>query len=304
MDVKNDLRKAMPKRVVTPHTSIQSMKLSSNRYGKTKVRVLKKLRENGVHTIKELEVKIILEGVFDAAFTAGDNREVIATDTMKNTINVFAHDKLGLETEPFIVELTADFLDKYPRVTNIQVETEERVWERIAANGSPSPTNFSVAGNMTPTTQVTRSRNHLEINSGVRGLIILKSAGSGFTDFQRDKFTTLPETDDRLLATSLTSQWLYRAKPVDYRLTNARVVATMLSAFSSKESPSVQTSLYDMGKAALAECSEIERISLTMPNLHCLLIDLSPFHRQNQNTLFVPTDAPQGWIEGTVARDE
>ena len=280
------------------------MKLCSNRYGKAKVRVLKKLRENGIDTFKELEVKVILEGTFDTAYTAGDNREVVATDTLKNTVNVFAYEKLGVETEPFVLELTAHFLDKYPQVSGVEIETEERVWERITVDGSPSPTNFSVAGKVVPTTYVTRSRNQLEINSGIRGLVILKSADSGFAGFHRDEFTTLPDTEDRLLATSLTSQWLYGAKPADYRETNARVVETMLSAFGSKESPSVQTTLYEMGKAALAACSEIDRISLTMPNLHCLLIDLSPFQRQNQNTLFLPTDAPQGWIEGTVARGE
>jgi urate oxidase len=280
------------------------MKLHSNRYGKAKVRVLKKLHADDLHTFKELEVKVILEGAFDASYTAGDNREVVATDTMKNMINVLAHEKLGLETEPFVAELAAHFLERYPQVTGVQVETEERVWERMAVNGTPSPTNFFAVGNMVPTTRVTRSRHHIEIISGIRGLIILKSAGSRFADFHRDEFTTLPDSADRLLATSLTSLWLYRGKPADYRATNARVVEAMLSAFGSKESPSVQASLYEMGKAALENCSEIERISLTMPNLHCLLIDLSPFHRQNQNTLFVPTDAPQGWIEGTVAREE
>ncbi len=280
------------------------MKLYSNRYGKAKVRVLKKLRENGIDTFKELEVKVVLEGTFDTAYTAGDNREIVATDTLKNTVNVFAYEKLGVETEPFVVELTAHFLDKYPQVSGVEIETEERVWERITVDGSPSPTNFSVAGKVVPTTYVTRSRNQLEINSGIRGLVILKSADSAFADFDRDEFTTLPDTEDRLLATSLSSQWLYGAKPADYRETNERVVETMLSAFGSKESPSVQSTLYEMGKAALAACSEIDRISLTMPNLHCLLIDLSPFQRQNQNTLFLPTDAPQGWIEGTVARGE
>jgi len=280
------------------------MKLCSNRYGKAKVRVLKKLRENGIDTFKELEVKVILEGTFDTAYTAGDNREIVATDTMKNTVNVFAYERLGVETEPFVVELTAHFLDKYPQVSGVEIETKERVWERITVDGSPSPTNFSVAEKVVPTTHVTRSRNQLEINSGIRGLVVLKSAGSGFAGFHRDEFTTLPDTEDRLLATSLTSQWLYIAKPADYRETNARVVETMLSTFGSKESPSVQATLYEMGKAALAACSEIDRISLTMPNLHCLRIDLAPFHRHNQNTLFLPTDAPQGWIEGTVARGD
>jgi urate oxidase len=233
------------------------MKLHSNQYGKAKVRVLKRLRNNDVHTFKELEVKIILEGTFDAAYTAGDNREVVATDTMKNTINVLAHEKLGLETEPFVVELTGHFLEKYPQVTGVQVDTEERVWEPMTVNGNHSPSSFFAVGNMRPTTRVTRSRNHIEVNSGINGLVILKSTGSSFADFHRDEFTTLPETEDRLLATSLASQWLYRRKPADYRATNGQIVEAMLSAFGSKESPSVQASLYEMGKAALADCPEI-----------------------------------------------
>jgi urate oxidase len=280
------------------------MKLSANRYGKAKVRVLKKLRVNGIDTFKDLEVKVILEGGFAAAYTAGDNRKVIATDTMKNTVNVLAYEKLGLETEPFIVELTAHFLDNYPQVNRVEIESEERVWERITVNGSPSPSNFSVAGKMIPTTRVTRSRDQVEIDSGIRDLIILKSAGSGFSGFNRDELTTLPETSDRLLATSLTSHWRYRTRPADYSAANTRIIEAMLSAFSSKESPSVQATLYEMGDAALAQCSDIGQISLTMPNLHCLQIDLSPFHRRNENVLFTPTDAPQGWIEGTVARNE
>jgi urate oxidase len=280
------------------------MKLLANRYGKAKVRVLKKLAEKGTHSFKELEVKILLEGAFESAYVEGNNRELIATDTMKNTINVLAHDLLGPETEPFVTQLADHFLDRYPQVTKVQVDTEERVWEPLTVNGSASPTNFTAAANSIPTTSITRSRQHVKINSGIRGLLILKSAGSGFKDFYRDEFTTLPETDDRLMATSLTSQWRYRAKPTDYRATNAGIVRALLSAFASKPSPSVQTSLYEMGEAALAECREIEQISITMPNLHCLLTDLSPFDRQNRNTLFLPTDAPQGWIEGTVARGE
>src|SRR5260221_4904715 len=182
------------------------MKLWSNRYGKAKVRVLKKLRENGIDTFKELEVKVILEGAFDTAYSAGDNREIVATDTLKNPVNVFAYEQLGVEAEPFVVELTAHFLDKYPQVSGVEIETEDRVWERITVDGSPSPTNFSVAGKVVPTTYVTRSRNQLEINSGIPGLLVLKSPGSGFAGFRRCRCTTVPDREDRLLATRLTSQ--------------------------------------------------------------------------------------------------
>jgi urate oxidase len=300
--VAHNLLETLFKQITSQKRLAFPMKLTANRYGKAKVRILKRLRENGIDTFKDLEVKIILEGAFTAAYTAGNNRKIVPTDTMKNTVNVLAYEKLGSETEPFVTELTAHFLDKYPQVNNVEVETEERLWERITVNGLPSPTNFSVAGKMIPITRVIRSRDHLEVDSGISQLMILKSAGSGFSGFNQDELTTLPETKDRLLATSLTSQWRYRTRPDDYCATNAGIVDAMLSAFGSTDSPSVQATLYEMGKAALAKYSAIEQISLTMPNLHCLQIDLSPFHRQNENVLFVPTDAPQGWIEGTVAR--
>src|SRR5258708_16296351 len=105
---------------------------------------MKKVGETGIDKLKELEVKVVLEGTFDTAYTAGDNREIVATDTLKNTVNVFAYEKLGVETEPFVVELTAHFLDKYPQISGVEIETEERVCERITVAGSPSPPNFSV----------------------------------------------------------------------------------------------------------------------------------------------------------------
>src|SRR5260221_12849493 len=119
------------------------MKLWSNRYGKTKIRVMKKLSENGIDTFKELEVKVILEGAFDTAYSAGDNREIVATDTMKNTVNVFAYENLGVEPQPFVVELAAHFLDKYPQVSGVEIETEERVWERITKDGKECRSRWS-----------------------------------------------------------------------------------------------------------------------------------------------------------------
>jgi urate oxidase len=132
--------------------------------------------------------------------------------------------------------------------------------------------------------------------------VILKTSGSAWEGFWRDELTTLPETKDRLLATSLTSSWLYGTAPASYAAANARIIEAMLEVFASRFSPSVQATLYHMGEAALKACSEISRISLTMPNLHYLLIDLRPFDRANNNELFVPTDAPQGWIEASVVR--
>ena len=278
------------------------MKLQSHRYGKAKVRVFKRLQQEGVHTPKELEVTTLLEGDFGASYTKDDTRQVIATDSIKNTVNVLAHQLLGSETEPFAIAVTRHFLKKYSHVTSVSVETTERVWERITLGGKPSPANFISSGKGLPWTHTVSNSKATETTSGIRELVILKTSGSAWEGYWRDELTTLPETKDRLLATSLTSSWLYRAAPASYAAANARILDAMLEVFASRFSPSVQNTLYYMGEAALKVCSEISRISLTMPNLHYLLIDLRPFDLKNDNELFVPTDAPQGWIEATVER--
>lgn len=279
------------------------MKLTHHRYGKANVRVLKKLENNGRHSIKELELRLSLAGEFETSYTIGDNCLVIATDTIKNTINVLALDQLGEQTEPFIATVAHHFLTKYSHIAEVTIETSERVWRRLKENGAPSATNFLAPGKFTPICELLATREQTQISSGIRDLVILKSAGSEFADFHRDEFTTLPETHDRLLATSFSSRWLFTRSPTNYNDSNAAILDAMLDCFSSNPSPSAQKTMYDMGSAALNACPEIGRINIVMPNLHCLLIDMAPFGRKNPNNLFVPTDAPHGLIEATVERE-
>jgi urate oxidase len=281
---------------------IEHMKLQSNRYGKARVRVFKKITRDGVHIPKELEVKTLLEGDFADSYTKDANKKVIATDSIKNTTNIIAYNQLGTETEPFAIALAQHFLTKYSHVTSVTVETLERVWERQTVDGRPSGTNFVNTGKGIPWTRTVATAGSVQTTSGVRELVILKTSGSAFEDFLRDDLTTLPDTSDRLLATSLTSGWVYQKAPASYAAANANIIQAMLEAFSTFFSPSAQSTQYHMGEAALNACPEISQISLTMPNLHYLLIDLAPFKIDNDKELFVPTDAPQGWIEATVAR--
>ena len=278
------------------------MNLTYHRYGKAKVRVLKKLQRDSLHMIKELDVQVLLAGDFESSYSAGDNRLVIATDTMKNIVNVLALEKLEEQTERFALDLAQHFLEKYPHVTEVTIETSERVWQRLKADGKPSPTNFLAPQKYTPLCEVHATRANTRLTSGVQDLVILKSAGSGFADFHRDEFTTLPETQDRILATRMASKWTYAVAPADYNQTNEDLLDAMLECFVTNDSPSVQKTMYDMGLAALNRCPEISDVNLVMPNLHCLLIDLKPFGRTNPNTLFVPTDAPHGLIEATIER--
>jgi urate oxidase len=279
------------------------MNLTYHRYGKAKIRVLKKLQRDSLHAIKELDVQVSLAGDFESSYSAGDNRLVVATDTMKNTVNVLALEKLEEQTERFALDLAQHFLEKYPHVTEVTIETSERVWQRLKADGKPSPTNFLAPQKYTPLCEVHATRANTRLTSGVQDLVILKSAGSGFADFHRDEFTTLPETQDRILATRMASKWTYAVAPADYNQTNEDLLDAMLECFVTNDSPSIQKTMYDMGLAALNRCPEISDVNLVMPNLHCLLIDLKPFGRTNPNTLFVPTDAPHGLIEATIERE-
>jgi urate oxidase len=138
----------------------------------------------------------------------------------------------------------------------------------------------------------------------VRDLLILKSTGSGWEGFPRDEYTTLPETNDRILATSFKATWTWSGTPDNYHRANEAILAAMLRVFANNYSPSAQRSVYEMGEAALQACAEISRVDLAMPNKHCLLINLKPFGLENRNEVFVPTDEPHGQIEGSVMRDD
>jgi urate oxidase len=282
------------------------MKLSQQRYGKARVRVLKVTRRGAKHSVKELEVAVALQGDFEASYTRADNRRVVATDSIKNTVNALAKKKLGAGNEEFGIVLGEHFLATYPQVSRVEITLRERCWERMVVNGRPHAHSFQEKGGARPLATVTATRRgnqiEAEVVSGVEDLLILKSTGSGFEKFLRDEFTTLPETKDRILATKLKAAWTYRTKPKRYAATNEKILSAMLATFARNYSPSVQATLFQMGEAALKAAREISKIHLEMPNQHCLLINLAPFGLENRNELFVPTDEPHGQIEGTITR--
>jgi urate oxidase len=278
------------------------MKLISHSYGKAKVRVLKVFRAGKIHSIKELDVQVMLQGDFDASYTKADNRLVVATDSIKNTVNVFAKQKLGAETETFGIVLGEHFLKTYKHVSRVEVSLTEHCWNRISVGGKPHAHSFLEKSAAKPFAKVTCTRKGSVVESGIEELFILKSTGSGFENFLRDEFTTLPETNDRICATKLKATWTYTKNPKSYAKTNSKILDTMLAVFAKNFSPSVQVTLFQMGKAALKTAKEISKMHIAMPNKHCLLINLKPFGLENKNELFVPTNEPHGQIEGTISR--
>lgn len=278
------------------------MKLIHHQYGKAKVRVLKVFRAGKLHSLKELEVAVGLQGDFDASYTRADNRLVVATDSIKNTVNIFAKKKLGAESEAFGRALGQHFLKSYPQVSRVEITLREHCWGRISVGGKPHPHSFAEKSATTPTAKIVCTRKEDFVEAGIEDLLVLKTTGSGFEDFLRDEFTTLPETSDRILATKLKAVWTFTKQPKSYSATNEKILNAMLAVFAKNFSPSVQVTLFEMGEAALKAAPEISKIHLAMPNQHNLLINLQPFGLENKNELFVPTDEPHGQIEGTVAR--
>jgi urate oxidase len=277
-------------------------KLIDHQYGKSRVRVLKILRAGEWHTVKELDVSVRLSGDFATSYTAGDNSRVILTDTMKNTVNVLAQDQLGAETERFGIALATHFLSRYAQVERVVIGISERPWDRMHVHGAAHPHSFTQARAARPTVHVTATGGRAEVRSGIEDLLILKSTGSSFQDYPKDEFTTLPETADRIFATSLAAQWTWTAAPADYNAVNGAILEAMLAPFALNHSPSVQTTLFQMGEAALAACMAIGEIHLAMPNKHYLPIDLTRFGRENRHEMFLPTDEPAGQIEATLTR--
>jgi urate oxidase len=284
-----------------------SIHLTSIPYGKSSVRLTKVRRGADKHELVELSVDVSLDGDFQAAFTDGDNRKVIATDSIRNTVLVLAREQPIDCIESFGRCLASHFVDRYEQVENARVQITETLWQRLDVDGVPHPHAFSRGGSEVRTSTVERDRSAGEsVASGLGSLVILKTTGSGFSNFVRDEFTRLADTDDRLLATELEAQWRYPsgAGAIDWTACRQRVRTALLETFAQHDSLSVQHTLYAMGEAALAAASEIYEIRLTMPNKHHLLADLTPFNRDNAGEVLVPTAEPFGNITGTLRRSD
>jgi urate oxidase len=219
---------------------------------------------------------------------------------MKNTVYALArHDPID-HVELFALRLAAHFSAK-SGVSRVRIAAAEHPWVRLSAGGRAHPHAFEQPGREQWTAVVTRDASGSRVVSGLSDLVVLKTTDSAFSGFPRDEFTTLRETEDRILATSVTAAWTYRDAGVDFSARH-RVRRALVDAFAAHDSRSVQHTLYAMGEAALAACAELDDITLSMPNRHHLLVDLTPFGLDNPNEIFVATDEPYGLIEATLRR--
>jgi urate oxidase len=280
--------------------------LVHDRYGKQRVHLTWLDRERDPHVVRQLALDVALEGDLAASYTEGDNRAVIATDSMKNTVYVLARERGVASLEGFAGLLAEHFVSTYGQVERATVCADELPWRPIRVAGAPHPHAFTGGCGMDTATAVAARDGRTELTSGLRDLRVLKSADSGFSDFVTDRFRTLADTSDRLFATSIAATWRRgrdaAGDDASFPAERAAVRDALLEAFARHRSLSVQHTLYAMASAALDAAPSVHEISLVLPNQHHLLVDLEPFGLDNPNRVFVATSEPFGCIEGTVRR--
>ncbi len=277
--------------------------LRENRYGKSRVRLVKVKRHADHHDFRECTIDILLEGEFDTCFVEGNNSKILPTDTMKNTVYSLARTSRADCLEDFGRELVTFFLKRNPQVNAASVTLKEKAWEHADIGGKPHPTTFVQSSGEQQVAEVVGVRGEeATIRAGLEDLVILKTAGSEFVGFIKDSLTTLPEATDRLFGTAVSARWKYSSSDLRFADLRCNIRGILLKVFADHHSKSVQHTLYAMGEAVLNQVPEIEEIRLTMPNKHCLLVDLSRFGQDNPNEIFVPIDEPHGTIEARLQR--
>jgi urate oxidase len=277
------------------------IELGANRYGKSAIHLVRVGRDSTGHRVRDVTVAIALEGDFERAHTDGDNSRVIATDTMKNTAYAFAKDRLGGSIEAYGRALAEHFV-AFDQVERATVDLREQAWLPIAVDGVPARDALVRGGEWTRVATVSATSTRITVHAGLEDLVAMKTTRSAFSGFPRDRYTTLPETDDRLMATRISARWRYGSPDLDADAAFGAIRTTLLEAFAEHDSPSVQASIWVMARAILKRHEEVEEITMILPNLHHWLADLAPFGLTNDGEVYVSTTEPHGLIEATVRR--
>jgi urate oxidase len=278
-------------------------RLHAHQYGKAETRVVRIVRDNPRHEIRDLNVSTALRGDFAAAYLDGDQSAVLPTDTQKNMSFVFAKTHGIASPEQFALVLGRHFVENIAPVSGARVDVQEYAWVRAVVDGAEHDHTWVRSGQEVRTASVTVDAAGATVVAGLRDLTVLKSTASEFRGFLRDEFTTLVDADDRVLATSLTVQWRYSRPDLDHDATYAAIRAVILSTFASEHSLALQQTLWQMGEAVLDAVDEVVEVRIAAPNTHHVLADLSPFGIPNPGEVFYAADRPYGLIEAVVVRE-
>jgi urate oxidase len=286
---------------MTTQPATSPVVLGKNQYGKAGNHVVRITRDSARHEIEDITVVSQLLGDFETCHTEGDNSHCIPTDTQKNTVLSFARDGIG-SPEEFLLRLGKHFTSSFKWVTGGRWAAEQTSWQRIQVNGKEHDHAFVQNRTETRTAVLVIDKHGSHLVAGLKDLTVLKSTGSEFHGFPRDKYTTLAETNDRILSTDVAARWRYNSTNLDFNAVYADVRRILLETFASVHSLALQQTLYQMGKNALEACPAIMDMRLSMPNKHHFVVDLKPFGQDNPNVVFWAADRPFGLIEGSVKR--
>lgn len=279
--------------------------LGPNQYGKAETRLFRVVRDSARHEIHDLNVSVALRGDFADAHVTGDQANVLPTDTQKNTVFAFAQKHGVGEIEDFALTLARHFVDDVGPVRGARIEIDEYAWNRIDVAGEAHDHAFARTGDDKRSTVVTVDGDGSWVVSGIKDLVVLKTTGSEFRGFAKDEYTTLEETTDRILATSLVARWRYTATTgTDWGRSHAGIRQVLLERFATTHSHALQQTLYAMGEAVLEAHPDVAEIRFSAPNKHHFRYDLSRFGLENPNEVFHADDRPYGLIEAGVTRDD
>jgi urate oxidase len=266
-------------------------RLGINQYGKAETHLVRVHRDGEQHEIRDLTVSVALSGDLEAVHLQGDNAAVLATDTQKNTVYAFAKEHRVGSPEEFAARLARHFLRG--AITKARVEVTEVAWTRLNDHAFTQSSREQRVG------VVVAAGDRIFVASGLGGLVVLKTTHSEFHGFPRDKYTTLQETSDRVLATEVAARWRHDGS-ADFDTARA----ALIDAFAAHHSLSLQQTLYAMGEALLEACPAVHEVRLSLPNKHHFVVDLSPFGLENPNEVFHADDRPYGLIEAAVVRED
>ncbi|XP_033732455.1 uricase-like isoform X2 [Pecten maximus] len=282
-------------------------------YGKNYVKLLQLRREGDAHHIQELEVNVELTLNNQREYLYGDNTDIIATDSQKNTVYILAR-KYGVKSpEEFAILLCNHFLSKYSHVDKVTVYIQQAPWKRMKIDGDKHVHAFLISDEATRFCDCVHARGGKPlVSAGLKKMKILKTTQSAFTGFVKDEFRTLPDANDRLFCTVVESHWWYNTHDhVNFDKVWSTVKKVILETFAGPAhegvfSPSVQNTLYLTEKHVLARIPQIEKIEMELPNVHYFGVDFNRFPKihfdHNTNEIYMPTDKPSGNIRAAIQR--
>ncbi|MGH3434558.1 MAG: factor-independent urate hydroxylase, partial [Thermocrispum sp.] len=215
-----------------------TIRLGENQYGKAETRLVRIDRDGDVHAITDLTVSTALAGDLADSHLTGDNAKVLPTDSQKNTVFAFAQEHGVGEIEEFGLRLARHFVASQEPIHRARVRIEQHFWDRIDVDGKPAPHSFRRSGAETRTAAVTVDGEQAWVVSGLKDLVVLNSTGSEFWGYPKDRYTTLPETHDRILATAVDARWRHATAASDWAGSYAQARRHLLEAFAQTHSRS------------------------------------------------------------------